>query len=130
MWRRAADRKLEDRGLSHATAVPLVALSRLGDNIRQGAIADYLALEGPSLVRIADIPASEGLIVRIADPADRRAKLLSLTDAGRARVVEIEAILERLRCDLLSEEDERDMEGAAALLIRLGARLLANEPQA
>ncbi|WP_018429086.1 MarR family transcriptional regulator [Hoeflea sp. 108] len=128
LWRRAADHALDDCGLSHATAMPLVTLSRLGDNIRQGVIADHLGFEGPSLVRIVDILAADGLIVRVGDPGDRRAKILSLTDAGRARVIKIERIFERLRNDLLAGEDEHELEIAVTLLERLEARLLAAEP--
>lgn len=128
LWRRAADRALDDCGLSHATAMPLVALSRLGDNIRQGLIADHLGFEGPSLVRIVDLLVADGLIIRTGDPGDRRAKILSLTDAGRARVDEIERILERLRTELLADEDAVEVTAAVGLLARLEERLLAADP--
>lgn len=129
LWRRAADRALDDCGLSHATAMPLVALSRLGDNIRQGVIADHLGFEGPSLVRIVDLLVADGLITRVGDPGDRRAKILSLTDAGRARVDEIEQILARLRAELLADEDGVALEVAFAVINRLEQRLLASEPE-
>lgn len=128
LWRRAADRALDDCGLSHATAMPLVALSRLGDHIRQGVIADHLGFEGPSLVRIVDLLAADGLITRSGDPGDRRAKILSLTDAGRVRVEEIERILERLRTELLAGEEDSQIKLAVGLLARLEQRLLAAEP--
>lgn len=128
LWRRAADRALDDCGLSHATAMPLVALSRLGDNIRQGLIADHLGFEGPSLVRIVDLLVADGLITRSGDPGDRRAKILSLTNAGRARVDEIERILERLRTELLAGEDAGELRIAINVLTRLEERLLAADP--
>ncbi|WP_269932553.1 MarR family winged helix-turn-helix transcriptional regulator [Aminobacter sp. HY435] len=128
LWRRAADAALDDCSLSHATAMPLVALSRLGDDIRQGIIADHLGFEGPSLVRIVDLLVADGLITRGGDPGDRRAKILSLTDAGRARVAEIELILARLRMALLADEDERALEVAVGVMTRLEERLLAIDP--
>ncbi|SUU88814.1 MarR family transcriptional regulator [Aminobacter aminovorans] len=128
LWRHAADRALDDCGLSHATAMPLLTLSRLGDNIRQGVIADHLGFEGPSLVRIVDLLAADGLITRSGDPGDRRAKILSLTDAGRSRVEEIERILERLRTDLLAAEDTAELKTALGVLTRLEQRLLAAAP--
>ncbi|WP_432287319.1 MarR family transcriptional regulator [Aminobacter sp. BA135] len=128
LWRHAADRALDDCGLSHATAMPLLTLSRLGDNIRQGVIADHLGFEGPSLVRIVDLLAADGLITRSGDPGDRRAKILSLTDAGRGRVEEIERILERLRTELLADEDAAELEVALGVLVRLEQRLLAADP--
>ncbi|WP_245417426.1 MarR family transcriptional regulator [Aminobacter sp. AP02] len=108
--------------------MPLVALSRLGDNIRQGLIADHLGFEGPSLVRIVDLLVADGLITRSGDPGDRRAKILSLTDAGRARVDEIERILERLRGELLAGEDAGELKIAVGMLKRLEVRLLAADP--
>lgn len=123
LWRRAADKALDDCGLSHATAMPLVMLSRLGDNLRQGVLADHLGFEGPSVVRIVDLLVEEGLVVRAGDAADRRAKIVSLTDAGRQRVVEIEHTLTRLRAELLSEVDPDELRGAVRLLDRLETRL-------
>jgi hypothetical protein len=35
-WRRAIDQALAERGLSQATAMPLLILARLGDDLRQG----------------------------------------------------------------------------------------------
>ncbi|AMS41278.1 MarR family transcriptional regulator [Aminobacter sp. NyZ550] len=128
LWRHAADSALDDCGLSHATAMPLLTLSRLGDNIRQGVIADHLGFEGPSLVRIVDLLAADGLITRSGDPGDRRAKILSLTDAGRSRVEEIELILERLRTELLADEDAAELKVALGVLVRLEQRLLAADP--
>ncbi|HWK67291.1 MAG TPA: MarR family transcriptional regulator [Rhizobiaceae bacterium] len=124
LWRRAADKVLDDYGLSHATAMPLVTLSRLGDNVRQGVIADHLGLEGPSLVRVIDLLLAEGLVSRIEDPSDRRAKILSLTESGRQRAAEIEHILGALRTDLLAEFDNAQFQAAEALLTRLETRLL------
>jgi MarR family transcriptional regulator for hemolysin len=125
LWRRAADKALDDYGLSHATAMPLVTLSRLGDDIRQGVIAEQLGLEGPSLVRIVDLLLEEGLVTRKEDPTDRRAKILSLTETGHLRVTEIERILGALRTDLLAEFDKAELQAAETLLKRLEAKLLA-----
>ncbi|WP_411970235.1 MarR family winged helix-turn-helix transcriptional regulator [Mesorhizobium sp. BH1-1-4] len=127
LWRRAADKALDDCGLSHATAMPLVMLSRLGDNLRQGVLADHLGFEGPSLVRIVDLLVEEGLVRRMEDAADRRAKILSLTDAGRSRVTEIERLLAVLRADLLSDVGADELKGAVLLLGRLEMKLTGPE---
>lgn len=80
--RRALDKELCECGLSQATALPLLVLSRAGPNIRQGVIAEELGVEGPSLVRVVDMLIGEGLLTRQEDPSDRRAKLLKLTVSG------------------------------------------------
>ncbi len=127
LWRRAADKALDDCGLSHATAMPLVMLSRLGDNIRQGVLADQLGFEGPSLVRIVDLLMEEGLVTRAEDAADRRAKILSLTDAGRQRVIEIERLLAVLRADLLKNVSDAELRNSVGVLERLETMLVAQE---
>ncbi|MCX8282038.1 MarR family transcriptional regulator [Phyllobacterium sp. 0TCS1.6C] len=127
LWRRAADKSLDDCGLSHATAMPLVMLSRLGDNVRQGVVAEHLGFEGPSLVRIVDLLVAEGLVTRIEDAADRRAKILALTDAGRKRVTEIERILAVLRAELMSDVGDAELKAAMALLGRLETKLTGLE---
>lgn len=130
LWRRAADKALDDCGLSHATAMPLVMLSRLGDNVRQGVVADHLGFEGPSLVRIVDLLLEEGLVTRAEDATDRRAKILSLTDAGRKRVTEIEQILTVLRADLLRDVSDAELRGSMVLLERLETMLAGPEAEA
>lgn len=129
LWRRAADQALDDCGLSHATAMPLLALSRLGGNARQGVVADYAGLEGPSIVRIADLLLADGLVERNEDPDDRRAKLLTLTDKGRKRVGEIEDILRDLRQRLLTDLDDDDLHATARVLRALEASLIGSEEQ-
>jgi MarR family transcriptional regulator for hemolysin len=103
IWRRESDQALSDHGLSYATAIPLLVLSRQGDNVRQGVLADELGIEGPSLVRLIDLLQAEGLVERREDPTDRRAKTLHLTKAGEAKVEETNRILRRVRASLLKD---------------------------
>lgn len=103
IWRRESDSALSDHGLSYATAIPLLVLSRQGENVRQGVLADELGIEGPSLVRLIDLLQAEGLVERREDPTDRRAKTLHLTKAGEAKVEETNRILRRVRASLLRD---------------------------
>jgi MarR family transcriptional regulator for hemolysin len=103
IWRRESDQALSDHGLSYATAIPLLVLSRQGENVRQGVLADELGIEGPSLVRLIDLLQAEDLVERREDPTDRRAKTLHLTKAGEAKVEETNRILRRVRASLLKD---------------------------
>lgn len=103
IWRRESDQALADHGLSYATAIPLLLLSRQGENVRQGVLADELGIEGPSLVRLIDLLQAEGLLERREDPTDRRAKTLHLTTTGEVKVEEINRVLRRVRADLLKD---------------------------
>jgi len=103
VWRREADQALADHGLSQATALPLMVLSRRGKCVRQGALADEIGIEGPSLVRLIDLLQAEGLVERREDPTDRRAKTLHLTRTGEAKAEEINRVLRRVRANLLKD---------------------------
>jgi MarR family transcriptional regulator, transcriptional regulator for hemolysin len=103
IWRRESDQALSDHGLSYATAIPLLVLSRQGENVRQGVLADELGIEGPSLVRLIDLLQAEGLVERREDPTDRRAKTLHLTRAGETKVEETNRVLRRVRASLLKD---------------------------
>jgi MarR family transcriptional regulator for hemolysin len=101
IWRRKADQALAAHGLSEATSHPLLILSRRGKCVRQGVLAEEMGIEGPSLVRLIDLLAAEGLVERREDPTDRRAKMLHITALGEAKTAEIIRVLTRLRADLL-----------------------------
>src|SRR3569833_4613151 len=101
LWRREADLALANHGLSQATAHPLRVRSGRGKCVRQGALADELGIEGPSLVRLIDLLQSEGLVERREDPPDRRAKTLHLTPKGDAKAEQLNRVLRRVRAVLL-----------------------------
>ncbi|WP_063684537.1 MarR family winged helix-turn-helix transcriptional regulator [Bradyrhizobium stylosanthis] len=122
IWRRESDQALSDHGLSYATAIPLLVLSRQGENVRQGVLADELGIEGPSLVRLIDLLQAEGLVERREDPTDRRAKTLHLTKAGAAKVEETNRILRRVRASLLRDIGPEELAIAFETLQRIEQR--------
>ena len=69
--------------------------------MRQGTLAEYVGIEGPSLVRLLDQLCAAGLARRDEDPHDRRAKTISLTAAGRAVTAKMEEDLRTLRAQVL-----------------------------
>jgi len=109
LWRREADQALADHGLSQATALPLVVLSRWGKCARQGVLAEEMGIEGPSLVRLIDLLQAEGLVERREDPTDRRAKMLHLTAIGETKADEINRVLRRVRAYLLKDLSSEDL---------------------
>jgi len=111
-WRRICQATLAHYGVTEACAVPLLIIVRLGDGVRQVAVAQAAGMESPSLVRLLDQLCASGFVVRTEDPTDRRAKALSLTDEGRALAESIEAELVRLRRQVLLDIDPADLEAA------------------
>jgi MarR family transcriptional regulator for hemolysin len=116
--RRAFDRELTAFGLSRALARPLVRIGE-SDGIRQCELADQLDIEGPSLVRLLDQLAADGLVVRRPDESDQRARTLHLTSAGKVLARQILPIVERVREELLARASNAEI----ATCVRVFARL-------
>ncbi len=78
-----------------------VVLSRLSDEPRRGqaALAQEIGADKTRLIDVLDDLQVRGLIRRDPDPADRRARLLSLTAQGRR-------LRERVRRAIRAEEEQ------------------------
>lgn len=122
-YRGAADKALADYGLSQATAWPVILAGRLGDGVRQGALAEALGVEGPSLVRVLDQLVAANLMERREDPHDRRAKTLHLTPAGHALRAQVEDVLVELRRRLFHGVSEADLEACLRVFDTLAVSL-------
>jgi MarR family transcriptional regulator, transcriptional regulator for hemolysin len=88
MLRTYTDQQANEFGITRAQWVVLVRLDRF-EGRKQAEVAEMLDLQPITLTRLVDRLCATGLIERRADPTDRRAKRLFLTEAGRA-------LLERL----------------------------------
>jgi MarR family transcriptional regulator, transcriptional regulator for hemolysin len=108
-WRRLAEDAFSDHGISEARGAVLIWVGRLGNGVRQTALATAIGIEGPSLVRLLDQLAGSGHLTRRDDPADRRAKTIWLTDDGQRLAAQLEAILEALRDRVLDGISEADI---------------------
>lgn len=107
-WRRTVDRLLQPFGLTQATWLPLLHLSRADAPLRQKDLADLLAVDNSALVRILDRLQKEGLVER-REGSDRRAKELHVTQAGRDTAARVEAVGAEVRRHALSGIKEADV---------------------
>ena len=115
-WRRTSHGVLSAFNVSEACATPLLTASRLGEAVRQVTLADYIGIEGPSLVRLLDQLCAAGLMRRDEDPADRRAKTVVLTKEGRAVTQKMEEELVTLRAQALKGISRSDLEATLRVL--------------
>ena len=116
-YRAAADKVAADFGLSQATGLPVLVISRSGEaGIRPGALAEMLSLEPSSLVRVVDQLIGNGLVARHDDPQDRRAKILQLTEEGRKTAALMDQALTPFRRKLFSGFDPADVEACLRVL--------------
>ncbi|WP_285349520.1 MarR family transcriptional regulator [Pseudomonas sp. ME-P-057] len=118
-WRRACESKLADHGVSEACTRPLLAISRLGDGVRQVNVAQGCGLESASIVRLIDQLCDAKLVNRGRDGGDRRASLLSLTVTGRTLATAVEAELARLRRHALRGIEASDLEATVRVITAL-----------
>lgn len=111
--------------LSHATAWPLLMISRLGDGVRPGVVADALGLEAPSLVRVIEQLVESGLVERRDDTSDRRAKTLHLTATGAECARQLEDALMPFRRTLFEKIDRADIDACVRTLEKLSTAIAA-----
>ncbi|HUB66211.1 MAG TPA: MarR family transcriptional regulator [Candidatus Methylacidiphilales bacterium] len=121
-WRRAVDELLAPFGLTEATWLPLLYVSRGGTPMRQKDLAEVIGIESSTLVRLIDALDHAGLIERQTDE-DRRAKLICLTPRGRAVVKRVEAATVTIRKRTLADISDEDLAITVNVLDRVRAAL-------
>lgn len=116
--RRAFDRRAGSLGITRAQWRVLARLSRT-PGLRQVELADQLDMEAITLCRIVDRLAEAGLVERQADPQDRRAWKLMLTDNAAPLVKTLSAL-----ADDLAEEALAGLDVAQRNAVRAGLGLI------
>jgi MarR family transcriptional regulator for hemolysin len=115
-WRTKLDERLRPLGLSQARWRVLLHLSKHGDGVVQKALAEWLGIEGPTLVRILDRMTEDGWIERRESTTDRRAKTVHLTKQSCAVIKQINKIAAQLRGELLAQINPADIEACMRVL--------------
>lgn len=128
--RRLFDERVRSLGLTGPQARLLLSLERAPDQ-NQAFYAERLDIEPITLTRIVDRLEDAGWIERQTDPADRRARILHLTDKSRGIVMQLWSIVEELSEDMLDGFDAGERELFSRMLDRLAANLVvARQPEA
>lgn len=109
LWRRTIDQQMAAVGLADISWAPLIHLAESGDGVSQKELASLVGIDGSSLVRLLDTLEARGHIERCTAPADRRVKLVMLTDAGRAAVIDIRSQLLAIEHQMLADLDDADL---------------------
>lgn len=127
-WRRAIDRQLQPLGLTEATWLPLLHLSRSIEPPRQKDLASALQLDSSSVVRLLDALQANGFIERV-EGQDRRAKTVALTESGRAAVQQVEAVVDAVRTKYLGSLPASDVATAFHIVQQISDMLTADLEQ-
>src|SRR6204780_5908218 len=104
---RAVNDEMLGCGLSMARTKVLARLRERGPT-RQNVLATELALSPHSITDIVDGLERMGMAERRPDPTDRRAKLVSITDAGEAGLEVANATRDRLLTQVFGALSEAD----------------------
>ncbi|WP_167097463.1 MarR family transcriptional regulator [Amycolatopsis granulosa] len=99
------------------------ALSSLAERpaTSQVALAKAIGYDKTRLIALLDELAREGLVVREPDPADRRAHVVRLTPAGKARHAAIRAGIHAVETELLGPLSAAEQQAFRAMLARLAS---------
>ncbi|MDR0934288.1 MAG: MarR family transcriptional regulator [Burkholderiaceae bacterium] len=123
-----ANKLAANYGLSQATAWPAVMISRMGNHVRPGELAETLGLDPSSLVRIIDQLVNAQIVERLEDPQDRRAKILNLTKEGEKIIAQVEHALINFRGKLLKDVPIADIQTCVRVLGALRSAVKNHEP--
>ena len=120
--RRLFDERVRDLGLTAAQARLLLSLER-NPSENQAFYAERLEVEPITLTRIVDRMEDAGWLERRSDPADRRARILHLTDKATQIVNELQGIVEIMFEEMLAGMASGERKTLAALFDRIGENL-------
>ncbi len=96
------DRAVRELGVSLRGYTLLVALLTTGPG-RSVALADAIGIDKTTMTVTADELEAAGLVRRVADATDRRARVLEPTDAGRAVAARAEVAVRAVEDDALAD---------------------------
>jgi DNA-binding MarR family transcriptional regulator len=102
------EERLAGAGLSLPKLAALHQLSQAGDSLPLGQLAERLACVKSNVTQLVDRLEADGLVVRAADPNDRRSRLAVITDNGKtayARGTQIQQQTEREIFGVLTKEE-------------------------
>ena len=125
LLRNEADQRFKDAAcdMTHGEGRALAHAARAG-TVRQNVLAERMGIEAMTLSGLLDRLEARGLVKRIPDPADRRAKLVSVTEAADALLDKVQQVAAGIRTDLGAGFSDADWEQFLAMLKAVRDRLL------
>jgi len=120
------DEALKPFDLTRVSWLAIGIVARHG-RLSQSQLAEALELGSPSTGKLVDRLEERGLVERVRDPQDRRSNLLTVTEAARRLLKDLEPVGEDLREDVLQNLTLQEREHLSKLLVRIKERLARTE---
>jgi DNA-binding MarR family transcriptional regulator len=95
----------------------------------QTELAGMIGLDKTTMVVTVDELERKGLAERLPSPTDRRARVIKVTDAGRAKVAEGQEIVLRVQNEVLDSLPLSERAAFVAALMKLVSGRLSSAPQ-
>lgn len=128
LMRRTFDERARGIGVSRPQWRVLTMLRR-HEGINQGGLAELIEVEPITLCRMVDRLQEADLVERRADPADRRAWRLYLTEKARGLLEDMRPLALCLFDDAMAGLAEEEREALFQMLARLRTNLSRRAPQ-
>lgn len=122
-WRKVANDRIKALGQTMARWETLFHVAYSGEELTQGELARIISVEGPTMVRMLDSLARDGLIEREQSATDRRVTVNRITEKGRFAISEIMAITNNVRGELLDGIEPEKLAVTLEVLGRILNRL-------
>ncbi len=122
LLRRAFDQRVREAGVTSPQARLLLTLERYPGE-KQTFYAERLEVEPITLCRMVDRMEEAELVERHPDPADRRARLLHLTDRSRSEIARIRQSMDGLIDTMLEGFAAEERAAFTAMMARISANL-------
>ena len=124
---RLLDRRMRDQGVSFARTKLLMFIEQ-ERSARSTDIAEAFGHTPRTVTEAIDALERDGLVRRIPDPHDRRAKRISITEDGIAALRGSEPVRRAFVAGLFGALDEAEVDMFVHLLGKLNARLTESDP--
>jgi DNA-binding MarR family transcriptional regulator len=105
-----------------------LAAAGQGEPSSQLALAQHLGVDRTAMTYLLDDLEGAGLVERRPDPADRRARRVTVTEEGLDRLRAVKGDLRHVEDDLLAPLDDADRDVLRTLLRRLATNVAPANP--
>jgi MarR family transcriptional regulator for hemolysin len=106
-----------------------VLSSAIDAELTQTQLAGLIGMDKTTMVVTVDELERLGLAERVASPTDRRARVIRVTDAGRKRVAEGQAIVAAVQADVLDALPDAERDAFMSGLLQLVSGRLSSAPE-
>lgn len=118
-WRKLANDRLRPMHQTMARWETLYLVAYSDEELNQGQLSRLIGVQGPTMVRMLDSLAREGLIERQQSHHDLRVTINRITDKGRQVISSIMGMTNALRHEILAEVEPGELKTTVKVLSQI-----------